>query len=143
MKLKRNPFKNFNINLFLNLDDITVEHILSVISTVHYITICYRQDDPMQIFLKLQASDVFYFIPYSPWIAVVGKIVNLISTFCWNFMDLFVMIISIGLSTRFKQINDDLQRIKGEVRKKMMEFRYDNYNFFFLQIDRLMNKIFF
>lgn len=32
-------------------------------------------------------------------------------------MDLFVMIISVGLSTRFKQINKDLMRNKGEVTK--------------------------
>lgn len=30
-------------------------------------------------------------------------------------MDLFVMIISIGLASRFKQINEDLQRVKGQV----------------------------
>lgn len=51
------------------------------------------------------------------WIAIVGKVTNVIATFCWNFMDLFVMIISIGLSSRFKQINKDLQRIKGQVNK--------------------------
>lgn len=30
-------------------------------------------------------------------------------------MDLFVMTISIGLTSQFKQINADLQRIKGQV----------------------------
>ena len=32
-------------------------------------------------------------------------------------MDLFVMIISYGLSSRFKQINGELERVKGEVNK--------------------------
>lgn len=36
--------------------------------------------------------------PFYQWI-------NVLMTFSWNFIDLFVILISIGLATRFKQIN--------------------------------------
>lgn len=40
-------------------------------------------------------------------------------------MDLFVMMVSIGLSSRFKQINEDLQRIKGQVIKNLCDLKFD------------------
>lgn len=36
----------------------------------------------------------------------------------WTYMDVFVMAASVGLSTRFKQINDNLMQHKGEVTKQ-------------------------
>ena len=43
-------------------------------------------------------------------------------------MDLFVMICSIGLSTRFKQINDDLERIKGKVSEHVKKLDTNKIN---------------
>lgn len=112
------------LNAFRVLINFTVEHILNLIAILHYTTTCFRQDDTIEAFFKSQLSEIFYFIPYSPWYAFIGKLTNVFATFCWSFMDLFVMIISIGLSSRFKQINEDLQRIKGQVSKNMcVKFR--------------------
>lgn len=94
---------------------VSVEHILNIISIVYYAKKCLDPEDPLKEFFKSQLSQLFTFLPYSPWTAFFGKLVNVIATFCWNYMDLFVMMISIGLSSRFKQINMDLERIKGEV----------------------------
>lgn len=102
-------------NVFGIVLNFSVEHILNLISIAHYTTTCLHDGDPIETFLEVQSSEVFYFLPYSIWLAIVGKLSNVISTFCWNFMDLFVMIVSVGLSSRFKQINEDLQRIKGQV----------------------------
>lgn len=37
------------------------------------------------------------------------------AAFIWNYMNIFVVIISIGISSRLKQLNDELERVKGEV----------------------------
>lgn len=84
---------------------------------MYFANVCLDKDDLFKELFQVQLSHLFIIFPYSPWIAIVGKMVNVISTFCWNYMNLFIMIISAGLSTRFKQINEDLQRIKGEVKK--------------------------
>lgn len=42
------------------------------------------------------------------------KFLNVIATFVWSFTDLFVIIVSIGLSSKFHQINDDLVKVKGK-----------------------------
>lgn len=36
-------------------------------------------------------------------------------TFCWSFVDVMIMVISIGLATRFNQINDRMQTARGKV----------------------------
>lgn len=43
-------------------------------------------------------------------------------TFGWNYMDTFIMLTSIGLATRFKQINQRLEEMKNEVRRKSEKY---------------------
>lgn len=88
---------------------------MNIVSIVYYSKKCLNQNEPVEEFFKANLSQLFNFVPYSPWIAFVGQLVNVAATFAWNYMDLFVMMISLGLTSRFRQINDDLQRIKGEV----------------------------
>lgn len=92
------------------------EHMLNTISIIRSATICSRSDaDRFKDFFMAQLSQLFYFTSYSPFNVFIGKSLNVISTFVWTFMDLFVILISVGLSTRFKQINDSLLRHKGIV----------------------------
>ena len=39
---------------------------------------------------------------------------NFTLTFCWNYMDIFIVVISIGLVTRFSQINYRLEAMYGK-----------------------------
>lgn len=95
---------------------------MNIFSIVHYSIECLRQDDPVQEIFKVQISQLIAFFPYSPFVAFIGKFINIVATFAWNYMDLFIMIVSVGLSSRFKQINEELRRVKGEV---------NNHSFFF------------
>lgn len=65
--------------------------------------------------LLVQLPHIFHFINYSTFNGIVAKTVSIISTFVWTFMDLFVMIISVGLASRFRQINHSLNEHKGMV----------------------------
>lgn len=49
------------------------------------------------------------------WKAVTVHIMNWYLTFAWNFMDLFIIIISFGLTTRLEQINASLMSADGYV----------------------------
>jgi gustatory receptor len=62
-------------------------------------------------------APVFYVLEYSPLVALAGKFMNVVATFIWSYMDLFVMIISIGLSSRFKLVNDYMMLQKGKVKR--------------------------
>lgn len=93
-----------------------------MISIVYYSRNCLNQEDPIKELLKASASEMFVFIEFSYWSALLGKFLNISATFVWNYMDLFVMMISLGFSSRFKQINDDLERIKGQVILDVFKF---------------------
>lgn len=95
----------------------SAEHLLNSISIIHYSNFCPITNDPIENFFLLANSHLFSLFPYSYWLGWYGKLVNFISTFAWNYMDVFVMIISIGLSSKFQQLNDNLMKYKNEVRK--------------------------
>lgn len=73
-------------------------------------------DDPIRDYFLAEQSQVFAITDFSPAKAFFGKCVNVMATFVWTYMDLFVMLISVGLSTCFQQINNNLFTQKGNVR---------------------------
>lgn len=87
---------------------------MCIFSDVHYIIECTGSENPLDDYL-MGSLQFFQFVPYSIWLAIIGKIVNFIATFAWSYMDLFIMMISIALTSRFRQINEDLWRIKGQM----------------------------
>lgn len=84
--------------------------------------------DPISNFFYAANGVVFYTFKFSIWLAWLGKLQNILSTFVWNYMDVFVMIISIGLSSKFKQLNANLEKFKGMVSNWKPSFRVmDNF----------------
>lgn len=87
-----------------------------MISNLYYVSQCPAiKGHPIQSFFYSSLSELFVIFDYSDFLAFIGKLVNIIATFTWNFMDLFVMIIAAGISSKFKQLNDDLFKYKGVV----------------------------
>lgn len=71
--------------------------------------------DPMLVLFETQVPLIFTLTELTWWKAILSKWFNIVVTFAWSFMDLFVMVVSIGLASIFKQINIDLQQMKGRV----------------------------
>ncbi|XP_017070741.1 gustatory receptor for sugar taste 64a [Drosophila eugracilis] len=57
---------------------------------------------------------VFQLLPYSPVIAALVLLINGACTFVWNYMDLFIMMISKGLSYRFEQITARIRKLEHD-----------------------------
>jgi len=55
---------------------------------------------------------------YSLWKGIVIEFINILSTFSWNFVDLFLILISIALAEQFRQLNSRLFSVREKVRKK-------------------------
>ncbi|XP_036337011.1 gustatory receptor for sugar taste 64f-like [Rhagoletis pomonella] len=89
------------------------EHLLNIISNILYSNACPQSDDPIKDYFILTNQQIFDVFPYSVYLAICGKLENIICTFIWNFMDVFVMIVSLGLAAKFKQLNDNLFKFKG------------------------------
>lgn len=52
------------------------------------------------------------------WATVPFFLINIYATFVWNYIDIFIMMISMGLSELFKQLNSELEQAKDEVEIK-------------------------
>ncbi|KAH8371100.1 hypothetical protein KR093_006246 [Drosophila rubida] len=89
------------------------EHLLSMISAINYASVCNVTDDPIKNFFMLTNDEIFFIMDYSTPLALWGKLQNVYSTFIWNYMDVFVMIVSVGLAAKFRQLNDNLLKFKG------------------------------
>lgn len=97
--------------------------------------VCESSKDPMTELVRVQGPHLFTQTNHtSIWKVVCVKFLNLTSTFVWNFLDVFIMTISIALSTQFELFNRELIRTKNEViyYKNNIQFLCANH-FFWLQ----------
>lgn len=95
---------------------ISAEHLLNITSIVSHAHACNKTlINPIENYFRIEQKQIFYYFEFSPSIAFIGKVLNIMSTFLWSFMDLFLMITSIGLTAKFQQINMNLMKHKGKV----------------------------
>uniref|UniRef100_A0A182LWX8 Gustatory receptor n=1 Tax=Anopheles culicifacies TaxID=139723 RepID=A0A182LWX8_9DIPT len=94
------------------------EHLLSIVAAVHYSNNCPAVHDPYEAFFKSNFAFVYYYFSYSTLRGFLTKFFNVICNFVWSYVDLFVIVISMGLSHSFRRINAYLFLHK---REKMSE----------------------
>ncbi|KAM8719875.1 hypothetical protein ACLKA7_006005 [Drosophila subpalustris] len=87
-----------------------MEHLLSIISAVYY-DFCPSRKDPIESYLYSDGLQLFYVFPYSNWLAWLAKIQNVWLTFSWSYMDIFLMLLGIGLSDLLARITQHLEHV--------------------------------
>ena len=70
-------------------------------------------EQPLSYFLENQFFFFFVQIPFNLPLGIFLECMNFSYTLAWNYMELFFMMISIAIYTRFSQINDRLNGIRG------------------------------
>ncbi|XP_073836402.1 gustatory receptor for sugar taste 64f-like isoform X1 [Musca autumnalis] len=113
-KDKRSMADKIRIVFFVGMTLSLAEHLLSVTQAIYYAARCGTTSDPVKNFLLITNEHLFYIFPYSYLLGWFGRLLIIISTFIWNYMAVFVMLISIGLTCLFKQINDNLEKFKNK-----------------------------
>nr|AID61259.1 gustatory receptor [Calliphora stygia] len=82
------------------------EHTLSMLNIIYYVNRCPTfKDHPIDSFLYTNFSQYFFFFEYNTLAGILGKIINLLSTFAWNFNDIFLMCVCVALASKFRQLN--------------------------------------
>jgi gustatory receptor len=89
------------------------EHLLSITVGAHGANNCPTIKDPVKAFYVRNYPQAWLIFSYNGWLASLIKFFNVILTFAWSYTDLFVIIISIGLTSKFEQLNDELRKMKG------------------------------
>lgn len=92
-----------------------IEHILSIVSAVDEVVDCPRIKNIYKAYHIKSFPQVFTFFSYNIPLSIYVKFVHITSTFIWSFTDLFIMMISCGLSAKFKLINERMLEDKGKV----------------------------
>ncbi|KAH8287445.1 hypothetical protein KR054_007579 [Drosophila jambulina] len=94
---------------FLLLALSLMEHLLSIISVVYY-DFCPLRSDPVESYLRGASLQLFSVFPYSNWLGWLGKVQNVLLTFGWSYMDIFLMVLGVGLSEMLARLNRSLEQ---------------------------------
>lgn len=142
-KFLRPPYKRLKWKLSHKIDFIAfivialglIEHVLFLANSAfnqyqHVKENNVTVDDVLSYFLELQFGFIFQQLPFSLPHGILVEVLNLSFTFGWNYMEVFVMIVSIGLMTRFQQINQRMEGFRGGVRAVLLVAFYLNLTFF-------------
>lgn len=92
-----------------------IEHIFDSIGFVAIILDCPSFSNDFEVFCLHKYPQVFNYINYNHVFGFLAKFLNLSLTFVWCFTDVLFILVSIGLSSFFKQINEQLIVNKGKV----------------------------
>lgn len=88
---------------------------MSIAAGVFRGVICTNQANLEGYFLQAWPQ-LYYVAPYDGgWKAIFMELINYYCNFLWSFMDIFIIAISICLSTRLRQLNSHLEKFKGMV----------------------------
>lgn len=88
------------------------EHTLAMAANVYYVKSCRPNQNLLDEYFKSRLTPLFTFSEYALWKGVLGEVAFTLGGFVWNYMNVFVVIVSFGLSSRFKQLNGELLRVK-------------------------------
>lgn len=77
----------------------------------HFITSSHPEKDPIIALINKNQPGIFASDDYLPLpVACFIKLISMYAVFTWNYLDAFIMVLSVGLSANFKLINDKLER---------------------------------
>lgn len=95
-----------------------MEHVLSKSSQIAVAAACTDNVTDMfrHYFTKTGTyNQIFTVMDYSFATATLALINNFIATFTWNFTDLFIILVSLALTERFRLFNEYLVSFRGKV----------------------------
>lgn len=76
---------------------------------------CSESKHPIETYYKKNFPHIFSLVKYHILIGIFGTLVNLVCAFIWNYMDLFIILMSLSVSSKFQDINRVLLKAKGLV----------------------------
>lgn len=93
----------------------SVEHSMCMIVGINRVSVC-TNSTSFEGYFKQSWPQVYTIVKYDGGIrGILSELLNYYCTFLWTFMDIFIISISICLSTRFNLLNDHLKQFKGMV----------------------------
>ena len=121
------------------------EHILSLLNNIqkmiYHISACNETNvDSVEMFIKSHIVSVTSNLPfeYNHFIGFALEYLNVSYTFFWNFLDLFIILICIGIAFLYVKINWRLQNVRGLM---MSDQIWEEIRCHHVQINDLVNIV--
>ncbi|XP_065215626.1 gustatory receptor for sugar taste 64f-like [Planococcus citri] len=112
----KNLEQKFKLLTFTIMVLALIEHLSSVATKVVDALPCATNDtDIVKAYFVNTHKHIFAFISYSPFIAFGVALITLLMSCAWNFMDVFIIIMSAAMTERFKQFNLLLHSVHGKI----------------------------
>jgi gustatory receptor len=78
--------------------------------------VCNNTDkDVVELFFETQRRHLFSTINYHALLIPILEWTNVTMTFCWNSIDIFIIVVSIGLAYRYEQLNERIKSARYKV----------------------------
>lgn len=111
-------YPTFNLyKLILSL--FVVEHVLSIGAGFYRSTLCAVANKTLnshiEAYFRQSFPQLFYVSEFNYAKAAGAQVVNIYCTFIWNFMDVFIIVVSVGVASRFNQITYNLELHRGMI----------------------------
>lgn len=94
---------------------------------VHDIRLCAKWEvNYFEVFIKRHIGFVVNNFEYNHALGLFFEYLNVSYTFCWNFLDLFIIVLSLGIAFLFEKINCRIEHFRASVVKENVwaEIRY-------------------
>ncbi|XP_051167190.1 gustatory receptor for sugar taste 64f-like isoform X7 [Leptopilina boulardi] len=107
----------FKIITFIIMMLAALEHTLSILSgyvSAVECTALKNDTDIMIAYFTYHYPQILKSSTFTIWQGILVQFVNILSTFSWNFIDLFLILISIAATDQFRQLNSRLYAIRGK-----------------------------
>lgn len=123
-----------------------LEHLLAQVTQFNYLQVCNKTENFAYEYFSRQFEPLFSNVTVSNrqrmegFIAkvVFGRISLTIGTFLWTYADLFVIVISLGMTHQMKAFNRRLRQIKGF---HLTEYEWEDYRLKYLTFGELCGMI--
>jgi gustatory receptor len=80
----------------------------------------YKNEIIIEDFFHKYYDHIFNLIPYNHFYSAFDGFLNTSLNFIWYFLDLFIILVSIGISFRFEQINRRVEFYRGKFAPDLM-----------------------
>lgn len=81
---------------------------------------CTSERDAFQKYFEIRCSVLFRRVPFALPIALTAELFNLMATFTWNFVDIFIMVMSMAVTELFQRITNRIKLIPNLVGTKII-----------------------
>ncbi|KAJ8735032.1 hypothetical protein PYW08_014282 [Mythimna loreyi] len=105
--IQPNVIKQCNITCALYLVTCIVEHLMSILSNAVHILQCVEEKvDFVEEYVRRIAAWLYELnVPNNRWFGIILQYLNILNTATWNYVDIFIVCISLYLASIIEQIN--------------------------------------